>query len=691
MKKKTWVTVALSAMMALFVGVGFSLVNYTAEEGGVVMAAAETPYYEVDSISIHAHSTTNTAMYMQMSTADGQMALTGYNEWRAADDATNALKAQMQINGQSLADVEGAVLMYMDIANAFYIGSYYLADGGSIVIPEGATFDNGLSSIKFVRTFTITWNAENSMYNVTRSSREIVVPEYDMPDGMLSDFTKDAAIRLGDASFLEAAVNNPGNCWGGDYQSFKISGSYVSEDEAPEGSTNGAYKMSWESIATLYYPAIMFMFPQDVEFSTEDELIFRVYFSEGMDMGYDLWITSSLTPNIWDPQTRFAGVTLSKGEWIDLHVSAADYIDEQGKIAPIAFVFHYPTSLPVTPATDVYFDTATFVSVPKVLAEDYKTEDISEIIALGAGKEFVGEGDNGEEFDFETETNVQFVRKDASVNAVKMMVTINDVSDFDMYFVLNGTNLYYTKGGIYFWMSEQGLNLGYNGKNFARADLPACVADGQAFELELRTIPYYVNGIKTGYFAQALINGEEVGESGYIASANCAFGNWFGFYMHNTSDAVTVKLQPVKQAEAEPVELMLKAQMNATQIDADGYVKLETKVAGNYLNQSEVSYEIVSGNEYAMIDEEGYLNGIADGEVVVVGKITNVFGTFTSNELKIVVGAGLPKDEQPQDSSKGLLSDVLASLGCVGTVSGITSGAIALGIAAVALLKKKEN
>ena len=690
MKKKTWATIALSAVVALFVGAGVSTVSYPAEED-VVTAAAETPYYEVDSVEIHPHSNTNTMLYMQMSTMDGQMALTGYNEWRAADDATNALKAQMQINGQSLADVEGAVLMYMDIANAFYIGSYYLADGGSIVIPEGATFDNGISSMKFMRTFTITWDAENAMYNVTRSSREIVVPDYDMPEGMLSDFTQNSVIRLADASFLEAAVNNPGNCWGGDYQSFKISGSYVSEEEAPEGSTNGAYKMSWEALATLYYPAIMFTFPQDVEFNLDDELVFRVYFSEGMDLGFDLWITSSLTPNIWDPQTRFAGVTLSKGEWIDLRVAAADYIDEEGKIAPIAFVFYYPTSLPVTPATDVYFDTATFVSVPKVLAEDYKTEDISEVIALGEGKEFVGQGDNGDEFDFETENNVQFVRKDTSVNAVKMKMTINDVSDFDIYFVLNGTNLYYTKGGVYFWLSEQGFNLGYNGKNFARTPLPDCVANNQAFELELRCIPYYVNGIKAGYFAQALINGEEVGESGYIASANCAFGNWFGFYMHNTSDAVTVKLQPVQQAETAPVALTLKAQMNATQIDADGYVKLETKVAGNYLNQSEVTYEIVSGGEYAMIDAEGYLNGIADGEVVVVGKVTNVFGTFTSNELKIVVGAGLPKAEQPQDSSNGPLSDVLALLGCAGTVSGITSGAIALGIAVVALLKKKED
>ena len=121
--------------------------------------------------------------------------------------------------------------------------------------------------------------------------------------------------------------------------------------------------------------------------------------------------------------------------------------------------------------------------------------------------------------------------------------------------------------------------------------------------------------------------------------------------------------------------------MNATQIDADGYVKLETKLSGNYLNQSEITYEIVSGSEYGMLDEEGYLNGVTDGEVVVVAKITNVFGTFTSNELKIVVGAGLPQKPATEDK-KG---------GCASTVSGIAGGVAVLGLATMALLKKKEN
>ena len=680
MRKKTLTTLALSAVMTLCIGVGIETAQDNTQDG-TITASAALAHFEVDSVEIHPHSNTNTMMYMMMSTMDGQMALTGYESWSAPDDATNALKAQMTINGKSLAEVEGAFVQYMDIANAFCVGGYYIPDGGSLVIPEGATFDNGMYTMEFMRTFTITWSAETSSYTVSRSERVIEVPEYEMPEGMLSDFTENSVIRLADTSFMEAAVNDPGGCWGGDYQSYKISGSYVSAEEAPEGSTNGAYKMAWEDIATLYYPSIMFMFPQDVPCNAEDELVLRIYFSEGMDMGFEFWATSTLTPNIWDAQGRFAGATLPKGEWFDLHLTAGDYMDENGKIVPIAFTFHYPTSLAVTPKTDVYFDTARFVSIPKVLDEEYKTQDISEIVAIGEGKDFIGEGDGGEEFDMETETNVKFVRKDASVEAVKMMVTISDLSDFDMYFVLNGAGLYYNKGGAYFWFSEQGFNIGYAGKNFERAALPESVVAGQPFELELRTIPYYVNGLQAGNFAQAFINGEEIGESGYIASSNCAFGGWFGFYMHNTTDAVTVNIKPVAKAEKAPIDLTLKAQMNATQIDADGYVKLETKLSGNYLNQSEITYEIVSGSEYGMLDEEGYLNGITDGEVVVVAKITNVFGTFTSNELKIVVGAGLPQKPATEDK-KG---------GCASTVSGIAGGVAVLGLATMALLKKKEN
>lgn len=662
--------------------------------GSVKANAEEKPYFEVDSVEIHHLGQGNNKFYMLMSTEDGKSALTGYNEWANPDDATNALKAQMKIGDKTLADFPDCIVQYMDIVNAFCVmGFKPLQAGESVVIPEGATFDNGLTSLKFVRTFTITWNG--SSYTVTRSDKTVVVPDYEMPEGMLSDFTKNSVARLADASYHEALTKGTPATWTTDYQSYKISGAFVSETDAPEGSTKGAYKMSWVDTATLYCPSIMFDFIQNVDFSAEDELVIRMYLSSTMNTSFDLWITSSTTLNVWEPQTRFSGATLATGKWIELRLTAADYLSEDGsKIAPINFTFFYKNSgLEVIPAAEVYFDTAKFEVVQKVIADDYKTEDVSEIVAIGSGKSFTGEGDGGEEFDLETETNVKFVRTDASVNAVKMKLTINDLSSFQIYFVLNGNGIYFNNGGVYFWLSEKGFNMGYAGKNFEISALPESVTAGTAFELELRTIPYYVNGLKSGYYAQAFINGNEIAKGEYVAAANCSFGSYFGFYMHNTTSAVTVKVEPVKQSEKTPVTVTLKTQMNKKQIDVGDSVKLEGKVVGNYLGQSKISYEIVQGGDYGNIDEDGYLNGTKNGEVKVVAKVTNVFGTFASDEMTIKIGEGSsePSGGNP-GSSDGNQTSGGKSKGCSGAIGGLSAaGLSAAAVLAVVLLKKKEE
>ncbi len=696
MIKKTF-SLLLAVVAAVCLGVsclGFRAVKANADE---------KPYFEVDSVQIHHVDQSDKKFYMLMSTEDGTPALTGYGadkKWADPDDATNALKAQMKIGDKTLADFPEAVIQYMDIVNAFCVRDFKLNAGESVVIPEGTTFDNGLTSLKFVRTFTITW--DGSSYTVTRTDKSIDIPDYDMPEGMLSDFTKNSVARLAGASYHEVLTKNKGGDWyaghwNTDYQSDKISGTFVSETDAPEGSTNGAYKMSWVETATLYYPSIMFDFIQDVDFNAEDELVIRIYLSEEMNMSFDLWVTSSTTENVWDPQTKFSGATLSAGKWNELRLAAADYMSEDGgKIAPINFTFFYANSgLEVIPAAEIYFDTAKFVTVQKVIADDYKTEDISEIVAIGSGKSFTGEGDGGEAFDFETETNVKFVRTDASVNAVKMKLTINDLSSFQIYFVLNGNGIYYNNGGVYFWMSEKGFNMGYAGKNFDIAALPESVTAGTAFELELRTVPYYVNGLKAGYYAQAFINGNAIAKGEYVATANCRFGNYFGFYMHNTTNAVTVKVEPVKQSDKTPVSITLKTQMNKKQIDVGDSVKLEGKVVGNYLGQSKVVYEVVKGGDCGNIDEDGYLNGTKNGEVTVVAKVTNVFGTFSSDEMTIKIGNGTtdPSGESGNSWSTGdSQTSGGKTKGCFGAIGGLSVAGLSAAMAlAVVLLKKKEE
>jgi len=636
--------------------------------------------FEVDSVSVHPHSKVDREknIFIQFSTADGQKALTGYTGWDAMDDYLKDFRAQISINGYQ--GDESVTITGMNVDNAFCISGYYFSEDFEIVIPDGTVFENTKVRLTFVREFVITWDAEIEDFKVERTFKEIIVPDYEMPEGMLSDFTQNAAVRLVDQSFMEAAVNNPGNGWGGDYQSYKIAGAYLDEDESPEGSTNGTYQMSWESLATLYYPCIMFYFPQDVSFGDQHELVFRMYLSEGIDLGFTFWITSALTPNIWDAQTKLLGSSLKAGEWNEIRVNPMDYADENGKIAPIAFTFYYPTTLAVTPAAQVYFDTVTFEEVERVLADEYTTKDISEIIPVGDGMDFVGEADGSDEFDFSKEQNVKFVRKDMELESVKMMLTINDLSNFEIYFVMNGTGLYYNNGGVYFWLSELGYNMGYSGKNFEREELPASVVAGKPFEFEIRNIKYYVNGLESGYFAQAFINGEEIGENGYIPSSMCNFGKHFAFYMHTTTPDVTVNIAPVEKSTKAPISITLNTRYDTTEIGADDYVKLESKVIGTFHNQSEVTYEIISGGEYSYIDEEGYLNGIKDGVTVIVAKVTNSFGTFTSNELTIKIGEGLPESKPSAPASRG----------CKNSASGVAT-LTALALVAVEIIRKKNK
>lgn len=690
MKKKALAVVALSAVMAFSIGAGVVAQKYS--ESYVVKAGAEEQTdssYEVDSIVIHPNSTDNTKLYMMLSTNEGEAVPTGYKGWVAADAATIALEAQILLNGEKMSEKDGVVLQGMDIVNGFCISGYYLPEGGTIVIPEGATFDNGIVSMVFARTFTITWNGE--AYEVTRSAKEIVVPEYDMPDGMLSDFTKNAAVRLAGMDYSEAAVNDPGNCWITDYEAGKFQGRYISAEEAPDGSTNGGYEMRWETMTGLLHPSIMFTFPQDVEFNAEDDLVFRIYFSEDIDPSFNFWITSSLTPRVWEAQTIVSGLSLTLGEWNELRVSAADYMDQDGKIAPIAFTLNYDQVYSVNtdiPAGTVVFDTAVFEQVEKTLADEYEVLDVSAVVPVGDGITFTGEREEfSEDFDWSVDENIAFARTDKIVDGVSAKLTINDLSQFSFYFVLNGASQYYINGGVYYWFSDNGIKIGYNGKLLSEEALPSDIVAGKAFTVEMKSIPYYVEGMKGGNYVELLINGTLIGEGYYVSSANCNFGNWFGLYLHNTTKDVSVTVEPVEKSVGSPVSMTLSTSLNATQVKVGDSLATKVKTAGKIYGAGEVRYEIVSGDEYATVDEDGYINGLKDGEIVVRVSTTNVFGTFYSNEITVQIGAGLSQSTSVDGSGDGngtgnSCSSFVSGIGCFGVA--------ALGLVTV-LKKKKEN
>ena len=510
---------------------------------------------------------------------------------------------------------------------------------------------------------------------------------YEMPEGILSDFTENSVQRLEGAAFTEAINNSP--MWGVDFASDFIGGRYLAAEEA-EGiigeTTEGAYEMSWPEVNNRLFPTIMFKFNTGIKFDVSDDLVFRIYLDENMDKSFEMWIVRADTYQAWDAQTKKSGSSMSYG-WNDVNVSAKDYVDNDGNIVPIAFVFNYQFSHAVDStlkAGKLYFDTARFEEVQRYLADDYDSEDISAIIPVGNGKTFTGEYEGTEddadfEFDFSKELNIAFVRTDKSVHEVNMRLTINDMSDFNFYFVLNGNDIYYNKGGIFYWFSDEGISLGYYGKTFETVAYPSGTEAGKPFDLTLSAIPYYVDGISSGYMAKISMNGEVVYTDAYVSSADCAFGRYFGMYLHNSDSSVEVTVESINQSQENPVEVTISTMMNANKVNVGESLKLNGKLTGKFYGADQVKFEIVEGEEFAYIDQDNFLVGKSNGTVKVRGYVENVFGKFTSDTITVAVGDG---------SSSG-------KTGCGGNISSQSGSAILMllcaGIVLVTVKAKKSG
>ena len=420
-------------------------------------------------------------------------------------------------------------------------------------------------------------------------------------------------------------------------------------------------------------------------YDPSNDIVIRLFISEDTDKRFELMITSALNPKPWECETTVAGTTLAYG-WNEIHLAAADYRnDSTGAIAPIAFTFGYSGSYPldsVLPAGEFYFDTAKFVEVKKELVEDYNSIDISVAVPLGDGKTFVGEyvGNAMEEaFDFTKETNVCFIRTDKVFNEITMNVTINDIEHAALYFVINGTDMYYQTGGIYYWLSPIGVNVGYYGKNTEVVPYPESVTSGQQFKLTIAAIPFLVNGIRAGYMAELSINDQKLVTDFYVFSSTCYFGRYFGMYMHDSSSDININISPVEKATETPINVKLSTMLNATSVSVGDSLKLSNKVTGKFYGEKAVTYEIVEGDAFASIDAEGYLTGIANGEVKVRAVAENVFGKFYSDALTIKVGEdGAAGGDTNQGTNSGCFGMVESDLGIILSVAVVLAAIVVI-------------
>ena len=510
--------------------------------------------------------------------------------------------------------------------------------------------------------------------------------------------------------------------WVAEGATYPITSQFVSAAEVPDGSDgNGAYKFGWEdSIPQLNYPAFMVGF-EDVtkaDIAGYDELQFSIYLSDTMNKNYTLWVTSALQTNVWDTQKKFMGGLIPTGTWTTISMPISKFTNQDGLLAPIAFIFEYAPYMSTVntderkydtdrnndgldPAT-IYFDNVVAKTVVKTLATDYMTQDLSEVVPITQKTTFTGSytGDPTQNFDFTKDQNIQFIRTDGLTHVVKMKMSISNIDkNFETYFVMNGSDKYFQKGGIFYWISNEGCNIGHAGETFEITSLPASVRSGVEFELELRAIPYYVEGSIAGYYATILINGEEACQGNYISKGDCTFGSYFGYYMHNTNSEVSVTLAPLNAAATSPMKIEVKPSPYKTQLGLNKMCTLKTTVTCNLIGAQDPVIEIVDGAQYATLSGSR-LKGVADGIVTIRAKVTNQFGTFYGEEFKMAIGsAQLPTDSSDSapsgDNSSSGTTQSNSSAKVGGCGSSVSVGAVAaLSVALVTCFvinKRKEN
>ena len=420
-------------------------------------------------------------------------------------------------------------------------------------------------------------SSEDSSSDSSSGSGSTDIPENRLLSNFLSDDTQvyrdnlhsiaNEAVQYYNDYAADGTKPRPGTTWDVDFKStvtysaasyytnngkavpwyrgntYNLYGGFVNNANSPTGAEGGTYKFNWnERIPGMWFPTITFGFPNSVDYLPDDELEFTIYLSENMDPNFTLWVTSTQTVNVWETQKKFAGSMLSFGDWNKLSMPIKDFIGSNGKVAPIAFIFVYSDMAEAwntagdsddgdntndgVPPAEIYFDKVEVRTVIKDLADEYKEQDISEVFPMTGAVSYTGEYGThaeGEVFDFTKDTNIKAVRTDSTTESVKMNLTISNFTSFEMYFVMNGTGKYYDKGGLLYWLSNEGVSVGYNGKMFEATPLANLgLQAGVAFELELRAVPYFIEGFKSGYAVSMYINGAEACEGAYISFADCA-------------------------------------------------------------------------------------------------------------------------------------------------------------------------
>lgn len=407
-----------------------------------------------------------------------------------------------------------------------------------------------------------------------------------------------------------------------------------------------------------------------------------------------------------------------KNGWFDVVLSVTDFLNEEGSIGSM--------TIEADGNKEFIFGGAKVEDKLRILAEKTTEADISELVPMSKdGFNFVSEG----------KVNYQplFERKDMDKNVVKFRMKISDLTaDFNVMIELAGKGP--QTDGIWFWFDKTSINM----VTGARVALPADIVSNEYFEVELGTIPYSVDFMPYGVKGYVKINGKLVLETNVDASVQ-ETGKYFGVYVHQTAENVSVSITPVNYVETKTVELTTES--GKTLLKKGDTDKIIVKKNMEFEGREVSAVEVVSG-ESITLDEDGYITAVKRGSTVL--KVTvSAAGVLASEEITLTIEVNeyhtvrigndtqqvsdgeklvLPELTAPQDGYEfaGLFTDkectqkfdyentpITADVtlyvgwqqkqtekkGCFGEIGGFATalGAAILGVAVIILRKKEQK
>lgn len=369
-----------------------------------------------------------------------------------------------------------------------------------------------------------------------------------------------------------------------------------------------------------------------------------------------------------------------------LKLKAAPLAGEDGYISEIVIKrTHSGVNKTVQLAFD-YLEFCLVGSEPEpVVAGEYIEKDISEVMPIGAGKEFNVVADK----DALNTVSVAASVKATAYDKLNFTLTPNYNGKFSAYVLMKAGSEKDTheKGGIFFWFTNSSISVGAvsegstNMEEIPVSELPkGSFASGKATKISVAAIPYYIDGVQEGYYCAVYLDGSETATVEiYLENTAIVAGVYTNICTQDIGNDFTVKLASTKETPVSAEEMM-----NVKLATTSGKTEFKTPRAGLTLSHFEVAGEkvgdlVIEGD--ATYDKDTkFLTFTKEGTVKVYYTVKNAFGEFKSNELSLTYVT-----EKPTDSGNS------SGNGCFGTVSGTSVLFAIAGIAAAAVIAKKKK